>query len=280
MLWEQGIVRRLAAAGLPELTVLGTDLEPAAVEAARAARYTAHSVQDLPPRWIERCFKSEEDDDSGRKPFELRDDATRCSFMTQDCTTALPNERFHLIVCRYAVFLYLSWEQGDAILRAMVRDCMEPGCFLVIGPSEKLPKCAPELGMTQVGPGCFQLKAAGESKAEAQPHVPDGSGWRRFATRSEWLAEEVGDAKEAVGEQIGGGKLTNTLTLPRITHSPGQLAAFLARMTATNKGESSDLAFPSPMRRRKRPTPAQQARLARLAAPRAQVVAVALPELP
>jgi hypothetical protein len=63
---------------------------------------------------------------------------------------ALPDERFEMIVCRYAVFLYLTWEQvpsvpalgpllasgshaaaggqGAAILRQMVEHCMAPGC--------------------------------------------------------------------------------------------------------------------------------------------------------
>ena len=36
--------------------MLGTDLEPAAVESARAAVYTRHATQDVPPAWLERCF--------------------------------------------------------------------------------------------------------------------------------------------------------------------------------------------------------------------------------
>ena len=41
-----------------------------------------------------------------------------------DATVAMPAERFDIIVCRYAVFLYLSWEDGERILRHMVEHNM------------------------------------------------------------------------------------------------------------------------------------------------------------
>ena len=44
----------------PILQVLGTDSEPAAILAAQRGVFTPHSVQDIPPAWLERCLRSEQ----------------------------------------------------------------------------------------------------------------------------------------------------------------------------------------------------------------------------
>lgn len=45
---------------------------------------------------------------------------------------------FDVILCRYSAFLYLSTEEAQGALKAMV-DCMAPGGYLVIGQREMLP---------------------------------------------------------------------------------------------------------------------------------------------
>jgi chemotaxis methyl-accepting protein methylase len=81
LLWDQGIQRRLPALARVQLSVLGTDLSPAAVESAKRGIYTSHATHDVPPAWLDRCFEDVE----GK--FELRGVPKRsCEFLVQDAT--------------------------------------------------------------------------------------------------------------------------------------------------------------------------------------------------
>eukprot|EP01052_Picozoa_sp_SAG31_P033792 SAG31_NODE_3864_length_3803_cov_1.622300_1_plen_494_part_00 len=196
MMWDQGIRRTIWAAGLGvDLSVIGTDISTAAIEAARRAEYTQHAVQDVPAAWLERCFsvsspegRLSEADRSKLRPssagrrlpsdpgsassvptlapeYALLEGSVKsaCRFEVQDVLQAMPNDQFALISCRYAVFLYLSWSEGRMVLERMVTSCMLPGCILVIGPTERLPEGYGQLGLKPVAqcPGVFQL--AGDS---------------------------------------------------------------------------------------------------------------------
>eukprot|EP01050_Picozoa_sp_SAG11_P021446 SAG11_NODE_3818_length_2210_cov_2.614874_1_plen_319_part_00 len=89
-------------------SVLGTDISPSAVEAARRASYTDHATQDVPRAWLARCFERRADGSHVLAPGGAV--RSSCRFEVQDVKGGMPQgERFDLIVCRYAVFLYLSF---------------------------------------------------------------------------------------------------------------------------------------------------------------------------
>ena len=144
-----------------------------------------------------------------------------CEFRVQDVLAGMPEERFDLISCRYAVFLYLSWEEGAAVLKAMVENCMAPGCVLVIGPSEELPRGYQQLGLSPLlpsCPGCYKLRGGRGPSA-------GGPVWAGHRTFEEHCKSAGGGSALAAAERLNvkvvveeAAKLTAT-----------QLAGFLSK---------------------------------------------------
>jgi chemotaxis protein methyltransferase CheR len=123
------------AARYPELRlrILATDIGEPVLARARAARYSAATLSELPEPLRARAFLRE----GGL--FRLRDELRaavelRCS----DLRRELPEERFQLLLCRNNVFTYFGEaEQRSALERLSTR--LLPGGALVLGRGESLP---------------------------------------------------------------------------------------------------------------------------------------------
>jgi chemotaxis protein methyltransferase CheR len=123
------------------LQILATDADPGLLERARRACYPPSSLRELPRDWIERAF--ERADGLFRLRPELR---TQVELRCQDVRSELPEQRFHLVLCRNLVFTYFDEPlQRQCLERLLSR--LEPGGILVVGSHESLPA-----GDTQLQP--------------------------------------------------------------------------------------------------------------------------------
>ena len=97
-----------------------------------------------------------------------RDLQTNISFAYQDVREGVPDGPFHVVLCRYSAFLYLSGEENHAALCAIVA-ALAPSGFLVIGECEMLPDhpLAASLSRDPKCPYIFRKDA----------RAGDGEGW-------------------------------------------------------------------------------------------------------
>jgi chemotaxis protein methyltransferase CheR len=143
LIWNRRLRERFP--GL-SLRIVATDADRALLERARRALYKASSLKELPLEWTEGEFERE------GSMLRLKDEPRACvELREQDIRSELPEETFHLVLCRNLVFTYF-----DAPLRSRMvprlTARLELGGFLVIGAHESLP------------PGCAGLRARPEAR--------------------------------------------------------------------------------------------------------------------
>lgn len=176
ILWQQEVAPRFP--GL-SLSIVGTDIDESLLGRARAARYKASSLRELPRPWVEKSFTRS----AGH--FELRPElALGIRFLRQDLREETPPGPFDLILCRNLAFTYF-----DASLRqrTLVRILGElyPGGALVIGLRERLPEGAAGVADWDPRLGIYR-KSAGERL------VPPGAGRPAAALPADGPPRELG----------------------------------------------------------------------------------------
>jgi len=121
------------------LSVVATDVDEAALTRARIACYPASSVKHLPATWLSQAFSQEQNLYCLRPSYRVDID-----FKQQDIRTELPEETFHLILCRNLVFTYYDESlQRQTLARMLTR--LRDGGALVVGRRESLPPEVPGL---------------------------------------------------------------------------------------------------------------------------------------
>ena len=144
------------------LEIVATDAERHLIERARAARYGAGSLKDLPPGWRERAF------DAADGLFALhREFRAYVGLESQDIRVAAPPGRFDLVLCRNMAFTYFAEPvQRTVLLRLM--GALVGGGALVIGAHERLPEGAADVAPWEAKLGVYRKAAAcGPSKKDA-----------------------------------------------------------------------------------------------------------------
>ncbi len=113
------------------LRLEATDLDPGAVAAARAARYAAPAVAEVPAAWLRRWF-------SPGPPFLLDPAVARLvRFAVHDLTReAAPAPPYHLIACRNVV-IYFDRPAQERLFERFA-DALLPGGWLWLGKVETL----------------------------------------------------------------------------------------------------------------------------------------------
>ena len=148
ILWDLVLAREY-----PRLrfTIVATDVEENSVRRALRGVYAPSSLREVPEEWRTRAF----DDVDGE--FRVRDGfRADVRFLVQDVRTALPDEAFHLVVCRNAVFTYFDEPlQRELALRIATR--MVTGGALVLGVHESLPDGVPFLVPWEPVRGAYRL---------------------------------------------------------------------------------------------------------------------------
>lgn len=130
ILWACGLQARWP--GL-SLSILATDVDDAVLGRAVAACYPRSSLREVPDDWAAAAFHRED----GR--FCLRPELRApVRFLRQDLCAELPEESFHLILCRNLAFTYFA-EALQRRIAASLKNRLAPGGFLVLGRHEHLP---------------------------------------------------------------------------------------------------------------------------------------------
>lgn len=120
--------------GRIDASILGTDISPAMIEQARAARYTANVARrGLSKERQERFFKA-----VGENTWEVRPEVTRrTSFRVHNLLESYAGlGKFDVVLCRN-VLIYFGWESRRDIVQRLA-SVTRPGGYLIVGASESL----------------------------------------------------------------------------------------------------------------------------------------------
>ncbi len=123
----------------PSIRITATDISEGILNRAKTAAYPASSFWELPYTLFRRSFYLE----GGY--YILKDEFREgIAFLKQDIRRNMPEETFHLILCRNFVFTYFNKNLQKEILKKMVARLL-PGGFLIVGCHEKV--SAEDLGL-------------------------------------------------------------------------------------------------------------------------------------
>jgi chemotaxis protein methyltransferase CheR len=138
------------------LAVVATDIDEALLERARAARYRASSLRELPGAWVDKVFTRSDG------LFEVRPEfRAGVEFLRQDVREEAPRGPFDLILCRNLVFTYFDASLRQETLERILRE-LRPGGALVIGLRERLPEGAAGLAGWESRLKIYRKSAGGE----------------------------------------------------------------------------------------------------------------------
>lgn len=116
-----------------DFSIVATDANPVALRRAIAGCYGAGSLKDLPPDWLAQGFRFAAD------AYWVREECRHnISFQLQDIRLAMPEGRFHLILCRNLVLTYFDQPLRAEVMRRVAAR-LYPGGALVVGIHEVLP---------------------------------------------------------------------------------------------------------------------------------------------
>jgi chemotaxis protein methyltransferase CheR len=132
LLWDS------AAGGGLELEVLATDVHPPVLARARAGRYEASSLRELPAAWRARGFDEAPDGALVVRP----EHRGRVTVGRHDLRDPPPPGPFDLVLCRNVAFTYFAPEAQHVVL-AHLAATLRPGGALVLGLHEALSEPAP-----------------------------------------------------------------------------------------------------------------------------------------
>ncbi len=130
--------------------ILGTDVDPQALDAARRAQYTGDSLLDVRKRHLDRYFHAE--GGTARISGEIR---ALVTFASHDITTLRAPRvgifsDYHLILCRN-VLIFLERVVGERVI-AFLASALASGGFLMLGEAEAMPEAlVPDF--TEIVPG-------------------------------------------------------------------------------------------------------------------------------
>lgn len=113
------------------LSVLGTDIDLAALDRARRAEYSALEVADIPP-----ALRSRFTEPAGEGHRLTAEVTSACRFVRASLFDPAPARGCDIVLCRN-VFIYLRREQQDALVERF-RGALHQGGYLVLGRSERL----------------------------------------------------------------------------------------------------------------------------------------------
>ena len=117
-----------------DLEITATDAEPQVLERAREGHFARSSFKELPEELLKSAFKEEGDG------FHLLPEyRERVRFKLQDIRHQMPEESFHLILCRNLVFTYFEEDLQCELLDKMLERLAGNG-VLVLGGHESLPE--------------------------------------------------------------------------------------------------------------------------------------------
>jgi chemotaxis protein methyltransferase CheR len=129
ILWKLFIEPYVADA--PIFKIIATEVNPQLLNRAREGFYNFSSLKDLPDECIEQAFTLR-----GRR-YVIQDRfKENIQFCCLDIRHQLPQESFHLILCRNLVFTYFEESLQNRIIKKIISKLLPYG-FLIVGAHEK-----------------------------------------------------------------------------------------------------------------------------------------------
>jgi chemotaxis protein methyltransferase CheR len=173
-----------------ESTVVAVDVNPAILERARSARYSAWSLRETPPLAVARWFRQQ-----GRD-FVVEDSIRRAvCFVQGNLARAEPEllapHSFDIILCRN-VLMYFTPEKFRAAVRQLSRALRADG-HLFLGSAETLRGISQDFHLCHThGAFYYQRKAERELSNRPPPIDPTEHSWRKpppDVEASAWMEE-------------------------------------------------------------------------------------------
>lgn len=131
LLWHLRLQQQFPGLGLQ---IRASDADPTLIRRAKASLYRYATIKNLPPGWREEAF-TQSGEWYALKPEHQHD----TTFVVEDVRQRMPDEHFHLILCRNLVFTYydegLQRERLEQIQGVLIK-----GGALVLGVHETLPQ--------------------------------------------------------------------------------------------------------------------------------------------
>jgi chemotaxis protein methyltransferase CheR len=149
------IWRQLLQPRYPDLdiAILATEVDSRLLARSSKACYPAGTVRNLPEELRDAAFTRSDDQYCLRPSFR-----SPVSFRRQDIRTAMPEERFHMILCRNLVFTYYDQALQQRLFDRLLQK-LQPNGWLVVGVREKLPFRHPQLTPVSERLGLYRLNA-------------------------------------------------------------------------------------------------------------------------
>ena len=138
----------------PRTEILATDISTRALEFAQRAVYTKERLNGLPPDMRARYLvQAREERDSWRVRPEV---VSMVRFERRNLMEAIPpGALFPVIFCRNVMIYFDRQTRVDLVRR--LRDCLEPGGYLLVGHAESL--IGADHGLTYVQPAVYRRPA-------------------------------------------------------------------------------------------------------------------------
>lgn len=131
ILWGLRLMERFPTL---DMRILATDVDENVLQRAREGCYDFSSLKEFPQDWLTQAFTR------SANTFCVRSEYRKMvEFAHQDLRTTMPQNLFHLILCRNSALTYFDVAPQQEILRKL-RDRLEIGGALVIGIHESLPQ--------------------------------------------------------------------------------------------------------------------------------------------
>jgi chemotaxis protein methyltransferase CheR len=160
------IALTLLEAGIQSAEILGTDVSEAALDVARASRYSRRAVRLVPGPLLDRYFHRDKD-------HFLAGEALRrlvrfeCHNLAQEPFPAARFTGCDVVFCRN-VIIYLTPESVRRLVRTLA-ECLTPGGVLFLGPSETLWQLSTDFELAEWGGGFYYRRSQPVHIAEPRP---------------------------------------------------------------------------------------------------------------
>jgi len=129
------------------IEIVGSDIDTAALDQARAGRYAARALSRLPAKLVESYFEPEH---HHRRQIiqDLRESVRFVPANLFDRTTLGPVGKFDVILCRNLLIYFDDVSRMAAA--ANLFDCLQPGGYLCLGHSESMNRISDRFSMVRL----------------------------------------------------------------------------------------------------------------------------------
>ena len=129
------------------IEIVGSDIDTAAIDAAKAGRFSARSLARLPAEYIESYF--EEERGHRRKIIDdLRESVRFTPANLVDPSSNVGLGKFDVILCRN-LLIYFD-DASRQVAAANLFDCLAPGGFLCLGHSESMTRISDRFALVRL----------------------------------------------------------------------------------------------------------------------------------